>query len=79
MRTLIDASHTFSRKNQSTSSTSYDKRSGRPTTSFTWETVARSPLIRICTLRTCLVFRQRKGQLFPMVARLLYHKFAGLP
>ena len=33
-RTALDASHTFSRKNQSTSSTRYDKRSGRPTTSF---------------------------------------------
>ena len=44
-----------------------------------WETSQRNPLIRICTLRTCLVFRERKRQLCPMVTRLLYHKFAGLP
>ena len=59
-RTQIDASHTFSQTNPSTSSTSYDKRSGRPATSFTGRPSRRSPLIRIFSLRTCLVSRPRK-------------------
>ena len=59
-RTQIDAGGTFSRKKQSASSMSYDKRSGQPTTSFSGRPSRGSPLIMICTLRASLLFRQRK-------------------
>ena len=59
-KTQIDGGGTFSRKNQSTSLMSYDKRLGWPTTIFTGRPSRGSPLIRISTSTTCLVFRQRK-------------------
>ena len=58
--TQIDVGGRFLHKNQSTSSMSYDRRSGRPTTSFSGRRWRGSPLIRICTFRTCLVFWHRK-------------------
>ena len=41
-------------------SISNDKKSGRPTTSFPGRPSRGSPLIRYCTLRTCMAFRQKK-------------------
>ena len=46
--TQINVGITFSRKNQSTSWMSYDKKSGQPTTSFTGRPLRGSLLIKIC-------------------------------
>ena len=58
--THMGAGRAFSRMNKSTSSMSYDKRSGRPTTSFIGRSSRLSPLIRMSILRTCLIFRQKE-------------------
>ena len=54
------AASTFLCKNQWTSSMSYNKRSPRPTRSLKGRPSRGSPLIRICTFKTCLVFWQKK-------------------